>query len=99
MLAAGAAALALGRAWPIVPLALLSNAALLVQGRGQFTPRGSFGAANAVTAIRLAAVLAFGLAPAATPGWVLAAALVAVWALDGIDGWIARRRGLSSPFG
>jgi len=99
MLAACAATLALGRGWPIVPLALLSSAALLVQARGQFTPRGSFGAANAVTAVRLAAVLGLALAPAATPGWALASVLVAVWALDGLDGWIARRRGLVSDFG
>jgi phosphatidylglycerophosphate synthase len=99
MLAGWIAALALRRCWPIVPLALLSSVALLVQGRGQFTPRGSFGAANAVTTIRLAAVLGLGLAPTATPGWVLASALAAIWALDGIDGWIARRQGLVSDFG
>ena len=99
MLAACAGALALGRAWPLVPVALLSNAALVARLRDRFTPQGPFGAANAVTAIRLAAVLGVGLAPVATPGWVLAAALAAVWALDGIDGWIARRHGLASAFG
>jgi len=30
---------------------------------------------------------------------VMAAALALVWSLDGIDGWIARRDGLASPFG
>jgi phosphatidylglycerophosphate synthase len=33
------------------------------------------------------------------PGWLLAAALALVWALDGIDGWIARRHDLASAFG
>jgi phosphatidylglycerophosphate synthase len=99
MPAACAVALAQRRAWPLVAIALLSNAALLARSRGRFTPRGSFGAANAVTAIRLAAVLGAGLAPLATPGWMLAAALAAVWVLDGIDGWIARRQGLASAFG
>lgn len=99
MLAACTVALGIGRAWPVAVAALVSNLALLARSRGQFTPRGPFGAANAVTAIRLAGVLGLALAPAPTPGWALAAALGLVWALDGVDGWIARRRGLASAFG
>jgi phosphatidylglycerophosphate synthase len=100
MLAGGGAAVAAGRAWPAVVAALLSTLALVARGRGHFTPGGRFGAANTVTAIRLAVVLVgVGLAPSATPGWLLASTMAAVWSLDGLDGWIARRHGLASVFG
>jgi phosphatidylglycerophosphate synthase len=63
-------------------------------------PHASLGLCNLVTLLRLslsAALLAPLLAPAS--GWsVLAVALVA-FALDGVDGWLARREGRSSAFG
>ena len=99
MLAASAVAALFERAWPVPLLALGSVAVLLVTHRGDYTPRGAFGAANAVTATRLAIALALGLAPTGTPGPLMAAGLVLVWSLDGIDGWIARRDGLASAFG
>jgi len=67
----------------------------------------AFGACNQVTLLRLALlcvlaglVVAPGLA-VAHPGYGWAALVVAVsaLALDGIDGWLARRAGLTSAFG
>jgi len=88
-----------GRAWPLSLAALVSFGALLAIGRGTFTPRGGFGVANAVTMLRLILALVMGAATPAAPGLALAAALVAVFALDATDGWIARRLGLASAFG
>jgi phosphatidylglycerophosphate synthase len=63
-------------------------------------PHAGLGLGNLVTLLRLgltAALLAPLLAPAS--GWsVLAVALVA-FALDGVDGWLARREGRTSAFG
>lgn len=63
-------------------------------------PHAWLGLCNAVTLGRLAlaAVLLAPLAGAATPGAVAAVALVAL-ALDGADGWLARRARLESAFG
>lgn len=71
---------------------------LVVVKRGRWTPKDSFGAANVVTTARIG--LSGLLLPAASAH---SAALVAlsllILALDGLDGWLARRRGLSSEFG
>ena len=62
-----------------------------------------FGAANQVTLVRAALVaLLFGLAAeAATPAgaWLAVGVALLASALDGVDGWLARRLGLSSAFG
>ncbi len=73
-----------------------------------FRPRNSrlldgLGAANRVTLLRavataLLAGLLFHATALAVHGWWLLAAVTATLALDGIDGWVARRRG-SSAFG
>ena len=70
----------------------------------QHLPLISFGAANRVTLVRAGLVaLAAGLIGRTeiTPmqGWFLAALTVLVLVLDGIDGWLARRYSLHSPFG
>jgi phosphatidylglycerophosphate synthase len=63
-------------------------------------PHARLGLCNAVTLGRLAlaAVLLAPLAGGAAPGAVAVVALVAL-ALDGADGWLARREGLVSGFG
>ncbi len=62
-----------------------------------------FGAANQVTLVRAALVaLLFGLAAeAATPtgAWLAVGVALLASALDGVDGWLARRLDLSSAFG
>lgn len=71
---------------------------LVVVERGHWTPEGSFGAANVVTAARIG--LLGLLLPAASihPNALIALSLL-ILVLDGLDGWVARRHGLSSEFG
>lgn len=67
-------------------------------------PNRQFGAANRVTLLRavLVALLAGAIgqgALAPTALWALTGAAAVAAALDGLDGWTARRRDLCSPFG
>jgi len=67
-------------------------------------PHARFGAANMLTFAR-ASFVCFVLALAAGPAldgdarWLVAVAGGVVLALDGVDGWLARRQKLQSPFG
>ena len=99
MLAGFAAAALAGAVWPLSRVGLLSTADLVRRGWGAFTPAGAFGWANRVTTVRFALALLLGAFGAATPGWMLAAALGVAAALDVADGFIARRYDLSSEFG
>ena len=67
--------------------------------RGRWTPSGRFGAANLVTAVRLVLVFALIFMPnhLRRPGAGLL--LMAFFALDGLDGRLARRSGQASKFG
>ncbi|RJF87604.1 CDP-alcohol phosphatidyltransferase family protein [Oleomonas cavernae] len=61
-----------------------------------------FGLANAVTLVRgaMVAVLAgFVVADAPALAWVAVALASIALALDGVDGWIARRQGMATAFG
>ncbi len=100
-LAALASSIVIARAWPLSIAALLSFTALLAHRdrRRAWTPAGDFGAANAVTCLRLALVSALGVSPRATSALLLAAVALAVFALDGLDGLLARRSGRASAFG
>ncbi len=73
-------------------------AAFVFVARNQWTPGGRFGVANAVTALR--GIFLLGLPFAATQDslWVILLSCV-VLAADGLDGWLARKQGLSSEFG
>jgi phosphatidylglycerophosphate synthase len=94
-----------------VALALYGVAAgILIQRIGAFHPHAVFGLANVVTLVRLVAVCTLaGLLAApqlvteaeagAEAAWGLFALALAILAMDGLDGWIARRRGLASRFG
>jgi phosphatidylglycerophosphate synthase len=66
-------------------------------------PFARFGAANRITTLRLVLVsLVAGLAAEPAPqagAGVAVAASVMVTALDGVDGWLARERGMMSTFG
>lgn len=60
---------------------------------------GRFGAANWVTALRVVLIAGLGLLPPALiVPWAGALAL-AIFALDGVDGWLARRNDSTSKFG
>lgn len=70
---------------------------LVVTNRTQWTPAGSFGAANGVTAVRVGLLVL--LPAAAASPWVLIGLSLLILGLDGLDGWLARRHDLVSEFG
>ncbi|WP_051331848.1 CDP-alcohol phosphatidyltransferase family protein [Methylocaldum szegediense] len=96
--------LAIGGLWFQVPPELLAAMAaasflgLIRQFHREWTPARVFGAANAVTLARLAGTFFLLLFPIEN-GWFLAALALIILNADGVDGWLARRRGLSSAFG
>ncbi len=69
------------------------------RARRTWTPSGRFGAANAVTAVRLALVFAVMALPFHLRQPWAGLILMAFFALDGVDGLLARRSGQSSEFG
>jgi phosphatidylglycerophosphate synthase len=82
---------------------LLFTAGALVAGwqLARQSPHPRLGAANGITLLRLALVssLVIPLVGAtASPVAIIAVATVSL-SLDGVDGWLARRQGLSSRFG
>ncbi len=96
LLLGAAAGVAAGAPWPLLSgCAAISFAALVYRSRGRWTPAGRFGAANTVTFGRLGGILAL---PWLDP-FPLAWLALALFALDGIDGWLARRSALASEFG
>jgi phosphatidylglycerophosphate synthase len=67
-------------------------------------PHPALGAANRVTIFRCALIANFAalsLQPedVAAYGWIVAPLLIVAFALDGVDGWLARRSGFASRFG
>ena len=70
----------------------------------QHQPFTRFGAANTVTLLRAGIVALFaGLlgptAPIPDLAWLMAVLAMVALMLDGVDGWLARRSGMQSPFG
>jgi phosphatidylglycerophosphate synthase len=99
-LAAGAAGLAFGTTWPVLVAGAASFGVFIRQSRGRWTPDERFGAGNAVTALRLGAtLLAAGVVDRLGPTLATALIFSAAFALDGLDGALARRRGQASAFG
>lgn len=98
LLSATVLAVGFASAWWLVVPASLSFAALVREHEALHAPPVSFGWANWVTALRLVGTLALPALATIGPLAVAAGATV-VFALDGIDGWIARRSGLASEFG
>lgn len=110
MSAAAVAALMPAAGWggPVLALAVIAIVAgLAVLGLRPGHPHPRLGMANFVTLFRagIAAVLAGaltlpgGLADAPQLAWPLVGMVAFGLALDGVDGWLARRSGLASPFG
>lgn len=102
--AAAAAALPL---WPTALLAIVATSALLAAHRQQLG-NGPFGIANGVTLLRLnltIVILVASIAALATGDigqhqtWATFATALTALVLDGLDGWLARRRHEASPFG
>jgi phosphatidylglycerophosphate synthase len=99
LLGALAAALFLGRTWPVASCGIASLGALLWANRAAWTRSGGFGLANAVTASRAVTVWAVGAWLGDAPAERLALIVFGLFALDGVDGYLARRRGTTSQFG
>jgi len=76
-------------------------ALLVIKGLTVSHPHPRFGPANQVTLSRagLTCLLAGAVATGGAPTWQLAVMATAAAALDGVDGWLARRTRLASPFG
>lgn len=102
---AGAVIIATGvAAWLQVPGLLavvvgISFLILIAQWRQRWTPNGTFGVANLVSSLRLGMTLWLVFTSAYQSGVLLASVAVATLLLDAVDGWLARRRGASGPFG
>jgi len=92
-------ALWLGKPWPLGVAAFASFSTLLLLARGTWTRTAGFGAANAVTLLRLVLVMLLGVALHGASGVLLGALVLGTLALDGVDGWLARRTGSASAFG
>lgn len=79
-------------------VAILSFSAFLFQFRKCWTPSGQFGAANLVTLFRLVGVLLLFSMVNLDYDWIALIPLC-LFALDAVDGWVARRLGIASEFG
>ncbi|MEM6296404.1 MAG: CDP-alcohol phosphatidyltransferase family protein [Myxococcota bacterium] len=88
-----------GKIGPLILISLWVFGAWIWRMRGRYTPSGRFGAANVITALRFGIALWMAmLSPEARipGGGVL---LMLFFALDGLDGRLARKSGQSSDFG
>ncbi|PTX54513.1 phosphatidylglycerophosphate synthase [Litoreibacter ponti] len=86
----------------LVPFAAFAIAmTLAVFGLAQGYPHRVLGACNVVTLVRLAMVafLSGALVAPDASEWVFFGVASLAFALDGLDGWLARRSGLVSDFG
>ncbi|MFT3974416.1 MAG: CDP-alcohol phosphatidyltransferase family protein [Amaricoccus sp.] len=96
-----------GRLAPAAGVLVLAGVGAVALDRiAAFHPHPRFGLANAVTLVRAGATAVFAalaLEPAplmpARAGWAAFGLALALLALDGLDGWLARRQGLASAFG
>ncbi len=92
-------ALTMHRTWPVAAAGVASLAALVTVNRNAWTPSGVFGWANLVTAFRAVTVWAVGARLHKADETLLALVVLGLFALDGLDGYLARRRGTTSEFG
>jgi phosphatidylglycerophosphate synthase len=86
-------------AWPLAVGAGLSFLAMFAAHAGRWTRSGKLGLANALTTVRLSALLGLvALGPRISP-FALFLGMTAAFALDALDGAVARRLGDTSAFG
>lgn len=96
---------ALGLGWGAASIVLyLVVAACIITRITSSHPHEAFGPANAVTLIRaglvaLVAATLFAPAPSGDAALLIGGLAFVILALDGVDGWLARRTGLASTFG
>ena len=92
-----------GAGWPaltVATLVLAGVAGLALRAMIAGYPHDRLGACNAMTLLR-AALVAGLVAALMSPfaPWAMVGIAVLALALDGVDGWLARREGLASAFG
>jgi len=89
--------------FPLVASGVFCVVALIVLSHLHHHPFAQFGAANLVTTVRVVAVsvVVALIGESRTPmaAWTAAIGGSVSAALDGVDGWLARRSGLASEFG
>jgi phosphatidylglycerophosphate synthase len=96
---------ALGLGWGAASIVLyLVVAACIITRIAGSHPHQNFGPANAVTLIRaglvaLITATLFAPAPSGDAALLIGGLAFLILALDGVDGWLARRTGLASTFG
>lgn len=95
--AVGGSAL-LASLWPITLLGIGMLGVLTGMAFTRWTPTGTFGGANLLTSLRLAAIATLSMLPTEASAWAAGIGL-AVLLTDGLDGWLARRYGWASEFG
>jgi len=88
-----------GSTLPIPALALASLAYWVWEDRKSFAAPASFGSANAVTAVRALSLLPLAAAADAGRPTLVALWTLAIFTLDGVDGWLARRAANTTAFG
>ncbi|QBF30536.1 CDP-alcohol phosphatidyltransferase family protein [Thalassococcus sp. S3] len=96
----GATSLLLGDVW--APLgAYLAMSAVVLRGMARDYPHSDLGLCNLVTLLRatLVCFLVGAIFTEAPSVWLVMGAATLAFALDGVDGWLARRVGLVSDFG
>jgi phosphatidylglycerophosphate synthase len=98
MLVACACGALLGAPWPVGAAALLSFGVLLVQERSEWAS-GRRILPNAVTALRLLVIVAMAVSFHGAPGTWWTGAVIGIFVLDWLDGWLARLVGATSAFG
>ena len=99
LIAGAAASVVTGHPVWVSVAGLLALAGSVWRGRGAWTPAGGFGAANAITALRVVMTGSLWLVFELYPAHIFIALLLVVFALDGVDGHLARRRRAASTFG
>ena len=99
LMAMGVLAFMLERSsFPLLAIAGGSILGLLIRFRGSYTPNKGFGAGNILTLIRVTLALVL-MAKNDLSLALTAAAIMIALLSDGLDGWIARKSGMASPFG
>lgn len=71
----------------------------LALAHGRWTPSGHLGVANQITLARLILIALLGILFESVPRFAFVGVVVTIFALDGLDGRVARTRGESSAFG
>jgi phosphatidylglycerophosphate synthase len=94
----GAAAI-LGTSWPLAIGAGLSLLGVIVAARGRWGRFGQWSAANAVTALRLGLTLGVLALHGYLWHWLSVTVLVVAFALDAVDGALARQNATASELG